>query len=60
MSTSVAAAGASSAQPVIGIDPCAVFLLRVDETQADLSKSQPPTPSSPPSGSAGHSLDQYA
>ncbi len=59
MSTSVAAAGASNGQPVIGIDPCAVFLVLMDETQADLSKAQA-TPPPSPNGNAGHSLDQYA
>jgi hypothetical protein len=44
---------------VVEIDPCAVVLVLMDKDQADLSKVQPPSPS-PPNGSSGHSLDQYA
>jgi hypothetical protein len=61
MSTSVAAAGASSGQPVIGLDPGAVVLVLMDETQTDMNKVQAPTPSSSGgNGSSGHTLDQYA
>ena len=60
MST-VAPAATSTGQPAqLGIDPCAVFLVLMTETEDARSKAAPPSP--PPSsgnGSRGH-LDRYA
>ena len=62
MSTSVAPAATTSGQSVqLGIDPCAVFLVLMTETEDGRSKAAPPSPpASSGNGSSGHTLDAYA
>jgi hypothetical protein len=61
MSTSVAPAGTSSGAPTqVGLDPCAVFIVLMDETEADLQKAAPPALPAPSGGGGGQAFDRYA
>jgi hypothetical protein len=60
MSATTATSSSSPAGPSPAIDPCAVFLLLLDETPAQ-PKAQPAPPATPASsGARGHKLDVYA
>jgi hypothetical protein len=61
MSTSVAPAAARSGQPVeLGLDPCAVVLVLMNESQVDDSRAASPGRPAPGGASGGHTLDRYA
>jgi hypothetical protein len=45
----------------LGLNPCAVVLVLIDKTQADVSQAGPPAPTAQAGGdSASHTFDQYA
>ncbi|HVM67097.1 MAG TPA: hypothetical protein VMU14_19670 [Acidimicrobiales bacterium] len=62
MSTSVGSAGSSGGQPVqLGLDPCAIVLVLIDKTEADVSQAAPAAPRARAGGdTTGHTLDRYA
>jgi hypothetical protein len=60
MSATTATSSSPTAGPSPAIDPCAVFLLLLNETPAQ-PKPQPAEPTAPASSAArGHQLDVYA
>jgi hypothetical protein len=61
MSTSVAPAATSSGGPTqVGLDPCAVCIVLLDDTEADLQKTAPQGRPAPSGGGSGQALDRYA
>ena len=58
MSATTVTSSSPSAGPSPAIDPCAVFLLLLNETPEPKAPAHPPAPAT--SGAQGHKLDVYA
>ena len=58
MSATTVTSSSPSAGPSPAIDPCAVFLLLLNETPEPKTPAHAPAPTN--SGSQGHKLDVYA